>query len=194
MQLHTDIVNASTSEDYAVDERGISSIWSYVSSMGRRRTNPRIINTIPRMASGAAVTEGINALLMPLARSEGSGVVGDVAIVSNDDIIPKTDEITQTTARRSVTAPAQIIQRVARVRGAAFDASPAWYGFGFAVFNVIYRIAVATERWRSMARGTQPRDHPRRYPRVHCIVWLGGTKAEHSIYQRSEIGSSYQRK
>ena len=105
------------------------------------------------MASGAAAAEGINALLMPLARSEGRGVVDDVAIVSNAHIIPMAVAIRQKTASERATAPVQIIHRVARVRGAAIDASPAWYGFGLAVSIVMYQIAIATERLRSPGCG-----------------------------------------
>lgn len=81
---------------------------------------------------------------MPSARSEGLGVDDDVAIASKDHIIPRMVAIRQRTVSKRATAPIQIIQRVTRVRGAAIDASPAWYGFVCIV--VIHRFAVATER------------------------------------------------
>lgn len=96
------------------------------------------------MASGAAATDGSNALLMPLARSEGRGVEDDVAISSNVHIIPTTVAIRQRTASDRATAPVHIIHRVARVRVVAIDASPLWYGFEFGASIVLNRNAIAT--------------------------------------------------
>ena len=89
---------------------------------------------------------------MPLARPDGLGVVDDVATALNDHIIPREVTVRQRTASKRVTAPALIIQRVARVRGAAIEVSLAWYGFGFVVSNVIYRLIVATVGYRGQAQ------------------------------------------
>ena len=64
------------------------------------------------MARGAAAIEGIRAVLMPFARSEGSGADGDVAIASNDQIIPATVATRHRAAKASATAPAHSIQNM----------------------------------------------------------------------------------
>jgi hypothetical protein len=82
-------------------------------------------NTIPTIASSAAEIEEYSAVLMPLASSEALGVDDDVAMVSNDKIIPTTVATKQRAANKSAIAPDTIIHRVARVFGAAIDAVPA---------------------------------------------------------------------
>ena len=80
----------------------------------------------PTRARGAAAIGRINASLMPLAKSDGSAVDDEVETALKDQIVPTTVAIRQMTASKRETAPAQTIQRVARVRGAAVDTSPGW--------------------------------------------------------------------
>lgn len=89
---------------------------------GWRRTKPRMSKTIPMMARGPAAIEGIRAVLIPFARSDGLGVEEDVAIASNDQIMPRTVATRHSAAKPSAAAPAQSIHRVARVCGVVVDA------------------------------------------------------------------------
>ncbi len=92
-------------------------------------------STIPTMARGPAANDGIKAWLIPFARSEGLGVDEEVAIASNDRIMPRTVATRQRAANASATAPAHSIQRVARVCGMAVDAVVDSYGFAVMKLN-----------------------------------------------------------
>ena len=74
-------------------------------------------------------TDGIIAILIPLARSEGFGAELDVATASNDNIIITTVARRQTNANPSRMLPVVTIQRVERVRGAVEVVELASYGF-----------------------------------------------------------------
>ena len=74
--------------------------------------------------------DGISAVLIPLARSEGLGVVVELATASNDHIIISTVMKRQHNAKASKMLPVVTIQRVGRVRGAVVVAVVlASYGF-----------------------------------------------------------------
>ena len=101
----------------------------YALEAGWRRRKPRIRNTRPTSPSGITATEGIIAMLIPLARSEGFGVVVEFATASNDQIIINTVTRRQHNASPSKMLPVAIIQRVGRVLDAVGAVVLASYGF-----------------------------------------------------------------
>ncbi|TWU20163.1 hypothetical protein Pla52o_46770 [Novipirellula galeiformis] len=64
-----------------------------------------------------APMDGIMALLMPVAKSDGFGAVDEFATASKDQIIPMTVAIMQSVANASEVNPAQSQRRDARVFG-----------------------------------------------------------------------------
>ena len=100
----------------------------YALETGCRRKKPRIRNTRPVNARGITAADGINAVLIPLARSEGFGDVVEFATASNDHIIINALTKRQHNANPSKMLPVITIQRVGRVRGAAVGVL-ASYGF-----------------------------------------------------------------
>ena len=83
---------------------------------------------MPVSPSGTVAIEGIIAVLIPLAKAVGLGVVDEFAIVSKDNITITTADRRQTD-RQSETLPTTIIQRVGRVRAIGRDVVLASYGF-----------------------------------------------------------------
>ena len=86
--------------------------------------NPAINRTIPRMPSGTAAIDGSDATLMPCAKSDGFGVVVEVAIELNASTMPTTAMRTHVPAIVSDAIPDQTNHRVARVFGAVELALP----------------------------------------------------------------------
>jgi len=80
--------------------------------------NPATSKTIPRMPNGTTAINGSDATLMPCAKSDGFGVVGEVAIELNVSIMPTTVMTRHVAAKVSDAIPDQISHRVARVAGA----------------------------------------------------------------------------
>ena len=87
----------------------------FAQSIGSRRRNPTMSRATPRIASGMAAIDGIMAVLMPLAKSDGFGEVDEFAIVLKVQFIPRTVAITQRADNASKVHPAQRMRRDARV-------------------------------------------------------------------------------
>jgi len=81
---------------------------------------------MPSKPSGAAANDGMVAMLMPFANSDGDGVLDAFAIVSNAKVIPTTVAKRDRAASKRAAMPDQTSQRVAQVFGVAFAAVPGW--------------------------------------------------------------------